>query len=203
MKSALDLLRELRRDGNSFNRLAESDAEAGYDDNTPASAHVPNSVAAAIDGCQIRQNRQNLVHQVTVRPAKILRFWSEVLSEEVLVVPDDVPVIDEIAADGRIVYKHSEVHSLFGVTLAGLRLIHEAKRVFGGDVLPDQDTAPKQLALSGMIFPWMKAESELMQSPGVRKPAELAEVLPVAYCFPNLLNDSDRGDTQTHPLAES
>lgn len=134
LKSALELLRELRRDGNSFDQLAE----AGSNDITPASADLPRGVAA-INGCRNRQNRQNLLHQVPVLPVKVLRFWSEVLSEEVLVVPDDVPMVDEIVASGRIVYKHSEVHSLRGVTPTDLRLIHEIKRIIGGDVLPDKD----------------------------------------------------------------
>ena len=51
-----------------------------------------------------------------------------------------MPVIDEIVAGRRIVYKHSEVHLLRGVTPASLRLNHKIKRMFGGDVLPDQDT---------------------------------------------------------------
>ena len=162
MKSALELLRELRRDGNSFSQSASAkgdDGPTGSADQVPDTTIKLDGIAGVREGRQIRQNRQNLVGQIPVLPTYVSRFWSEVLSEEILVVPDDVPVVDDIAACGRIVYKHSEVHSLLGWTPAGLRLIHDTKRVFGGDVLPDQDTPPEQFVLSGMSFPGAETEN--------------------------------------------
>lgn len=155
MKSALELLRELRRDGNSFSQSADVKGDDGLTGGTEQARDTTLSLdgsAVVREDCQIRQNRQNPVNQSPGQPACVLRFWSEVLSEVVLVAPDDVPAVDGIAACGRIVYKHSEVRSLLGVTPAGLRLIHETKRVFGGDVLPDQDIPPEQFVLSGMSF---------------------------------------------------
>lgn len=156
MKSALELLRELRRDGNSFGQLADAE----YGDGTPVNAHTLYSGVTTISGCQIRQNRQNSAYQIFVLPAYVLCIWSEVLSEEVLVVPDDVPAIEEVVACGRIVYKHSEIHSLFGVTPSSLRLIHEIKRVIGGDVIPDNDNPPKQFALLEADFSGTKTEND-------------------------------------------
>ena len=158
MKSALELLRELRRDGDSFNAKGDDGPTGGKEQSRDTTLSLGGSADVG-KGCQIRQNRQNLVGQIPVLPTYVSRFWSEVLSEEILVVPDDVPVVDDIAACGRIVYKHSEVHSLLGWTPAGLRLIHDTKRVFGGDVLPDQDTPPEQFVLSGMSFPGAETEN--------------------------------------------
>lgn len=154
MKSALELLRELRHDGNSFGQLADAE----YGDATPVSAYTSPGGATAINGCQNRQNRQNLTSQIPALPAYVLRVWSEVLFEEVLVVPNDVPAIEEVVACGRIVYKHREVHFLLGVTPSSLRLIHEIKRVIGGDVVSNNDNPPKQFELLEVGFSGAKTK---------------------------------------------
>ena len=89
--------------------------------------------------------------QATIPPGHVWRWWSSVLGEEVVLVRDDAPPVEEAAAAGRVVYRVSEVTSLSGVTPDCLRVIHQIKRTFGNDALLLSDALmlndPHQLQL--------------------------------------------------------
>jgi hypothetical protein len=63
-------------------------------------------------------------------------FWSSVLDQEVLFAADDVRVAD---TGERVVYRARELAAVWGkdgdITPEALRLLHETKKVFGGEVL--------------------------------------------------------------------
>ncbi|HEY8415947.1 MAG TPA: hypothetical protein VIK99_09265 [Thermaerobacter sp.] len=63
-------------------------------------------------------------------------LWSHVLGETVLIVRDEnVPLPDSLRRR-YVRYTLREIQLLRGVTPEGLRELHAAKRVFGGEVMP-------------------------------------------------------------------
>lgn len=67
---------------------------------------------------------------------RIVRVWSDVLSEEILFAADNARVA---GTEERVVYRARELAALWGkdgdIMPDTLRLLHETKKVFAGEVL--------------------------------------------------------------------
>lgn len=68
-------------------------------------------------------------------PSGGVLWHSDVLGEVIRLVPDGAPLPTDTG--GPVVYTASEVRALKGISPAGLRWLHEVKKVWGGDVLPE------------------------------------------------------------------
>lgn len=70
---------------------------------------------------------------------RIVRVWSDVLQEELIFAADTARVAD---TEERVIYRARELVVIYGddgdITPDALRLLHETKKVFGGDVQGDE-----------------------------------------------------------------
>lgn len=86
-----------------------------------------------------RSTRDGLPVGMTIRQfatsAKVVRIRSAVLGCDVIFAADNADP-DEAGASGLPIYRARELRELIGVVPAYLRLIHETKSVFEGEIIP-------------------------------------------------------------------
>ena len=127
----------------AFTRNPESYDINDINDHTTPAVSPACPVEADASGTQRKPYEQN-----DGPPAHGWRWRSAVLGEEIRLVPDGSPDVDGRDCAGRAIYTVAEVHALSDVTPRHLRLIHQAKSLFGGEVLyPDATDEPLQLRL--------------------------------------------------------
>lgn len=133
MKSALELLRELKNREAGARADETSCRVSECQDVPPIGSHnTQNSVA----GPSLSEFPQS---------GRVVRWDSDVLGESVLVAGDaadvDLWLLEHPEARGAVVYRAREVPLLRGATPGGLRLLHQVKELFGGDVVAVEESA--------------------------------------------------------------
>lgn len=139
------LISTLYASGVSFRRRGEHLAVQGGKDLPPAVLEairqhkaellaLCDKAAAPVDrGAAVSGEMPPPPMPVALPPGGV-RWHSDVLGEAILLLPDDAP--RPVDTGGLVIYRPREVAALRGITPAGLRWLHEVKKVWGGDVLP-------------------------------------------------------------------